>query len=194
MSRPGRSMFGVELRVVDDAGKVLPRDGKSSGRLQTRGAGRRPALFQAGRGLRRRGQLVRHRRHRRHPSRQHAAAHRPRQGRDQVGRRVDQLDRARECGGRLSRRGRGRGDRHPASQMGRAAAAAGRPRSGKRRVGEAEIRDFLSARWPNGGCPTRSSSSTSCPTPRPASSARRICATNIAITASPMPRRWSGRD
>ena len=38
MSRPGRSMFGVELRVLDDQGKVLPRDGKSSGKLQTRGA------------------------------------------------------------------------------------------------------------------------------------------------------------
>jgi fatty-acyl-CoA synthase len=37
MSRPGRSMFGVELRVVDDQGNVLPRDGQSSGRLQTRG-------------------------------------------------------------------------------------------------------------------------------------------------------------
>ena len=37
LSRPGRSMFGVELRVVDDDGNVLPRDGKSSGHLQTRG-------------------------------------------------------------------------------------------------------------------------------------------------------------
>ena len=37
-SRPGRSMFGVELRVVDDSGKVQPRDGESSGHLQTRGA------------------------------------------------------------------------------------------------------------------------------------------------------------
>ena len=37
MSRPGRAMFGVELRVIDDAGNVLPRDGTSSGRLQTRG-------------------------------------------------------------------------------------------------------------------------------------------------------------
>ena len=37
-SRPGRSMFGVELRIVDDNGKVLPRDGTSSGHLQTRGA------------------------------------------------------------------------------------------------------------------------------------------------------------
>ena len=38
LARPGRSMFGVELRVVDDAGNVLPRDGVSSGHLQTRGA------------------------------------------------------------------------------------------------------------------------------------------------------------
>ena len=38
ISRPGRSMFGVELRVVDDSGEVLPRDGQSSGHLQTRGA------------------------------------------------------------------------------------------------------------------------------------------------------------
>jgi acyl-CoA synthetase (AMP-forming)/AMP-acid ligase II len=38
LSRPGRSMFGVELRIVDDAGTVLPRDGASSGHLQTRGA------------------------------------------------------------------------------------------------------------------------------------------------------------
>ena len=38
LSRPGRAIFGVELRIVDDAGKVLPRDGVSSGHLQTRGA------------------------------------------------------------------------------------------------------------------------------------------------------------
>jgi fatty-acyl-CoA synthase len=37
MSRPGRSMFGVELRIVDDQGNSMPRDGVSSGRLQTRG-------------------------------------------------------------------------------------------------------------------------------------------------------------
>ena len=40
-------------------------------------------------------------------------------------------------------------------------------------VGDDEIRAFLAGQWPNGGCPTRSSSSTSCRTPRPASSARR---------------------
>jgi fatty-acyl-CoA synthase len=37
MSRPGRSMFGVELRTIGAKGETLPRDGVSSGRLQTRG-------------------------------------------------------------------------------------------------------------------------------------------------------------
>jgi fatty-acyl-CoA synthase len=39
MTRAGRSMFGVELRTVDAKGEVLPRDGVSSGLLQTRGPG-----------------------------------------------------------------------------------------------------------------------------------------------------------
>lgn len=37
VSRQGRVPFGVELRVIDDDGNVLPRDGESSGRLQIRG-------------------------------------------------------------------------------------------------------------------------------------------------------------
>ncbi len=37
VSKQGRVPFGVELRVVDDGGRVLPRDGESSGRLQVRG-------------------------------------------------------------------------------------------------------------------------------------------------------------
>lgn len=36
--KQGRPPFGVELRVVDDAGTVLARDGKTSGRLLVRGA------------------------------------------------------------------------------------------------------------------------------------------------------------
>jgi fatty-acyl-CoA synthase len=35
--KQGSVPFGIELRIVDDAGKVQPRDGKSSGRLQVRG-------------------------------------------------------------------------------------------------------------------------------------------------------------
>ncbi|HEX2762319.1 MAG TPA: long-chain fatty acid--CoA ligase [Allosphingosinicella sp.] len=37
MCKQGRVPFGVELRTVDEEGNLLPRDGKSSGRLQTRG-------------------------------------------------------------------------------------------------------------------------------------------------------------
>jgi len=37
MVKQGRVPFGVELRTVDDNGKVLARDGKTSGRLQARG-------------------------------------------------------------------------------------------------------------------------------------------------------------
>ncbi|MES2001767.1 MAG: long-chain fatty acid--CoA ligase [Pseudomonadota bacterium] len=38
LARPGRPMFGVELRTIDDKGKVLPRDGVTAGRLEARGA------------------------------------------------------------------------------------------------------------------------------------------------------------
>mgnify|MGYP002780475720 CR=1 FL=1 len=37
VSKQGRVPFGVELRVVDDEGRVQARDGTSSGRLQVRG-------------------------------------------------------------------------------------------------------------------------------------------------------------
>jgi len=37
MLKQGRVPFGVELRTVGDEGHVLPRDGKTSGRLQARG-------------------------------------------------------------------------------------------------------------------------------------------------------------
>ena len=37
VAKQGRAPFAVELRIVDDDGNELPRDGKSSGRLQCRG-------------------------------------------------------------------------------------------------------------------------------------------------------------
>ncbi|HEX9965718.1 MAG TPA: long-chain fatty acid--CoA ligase [Allosphingosinicella sp.] len=37
LCKQGRVPFAVELRTVDEEGNVLPRDGKTSGRLQTRG-------------------------------------------------------------------------------------------------------------------------------------------------------------
>ncbi|MES2127164.1 MAG: long-chain-fatty-acid--CoA ligase [Pseudomonadota bacterium] len=36
-ARQGRAVFGVQLKVVDDEGRMLPRDGASSGRLLVRG-------------------------------------------------------------------------------------------------------------------------------------------------------------
>jgi fatty-acyl-CoA synthase len=36
-SKQGRPIFGVDLRLVDDDGKVVPHDGKTSGHLQVRG-------------------------------------------------------------------------------------------------------------------------------------------------------------
>ncbi|MCM8556804.1 long-chain fatty acid--CoA ligase [Sphingomicrobium sediminis] len=38
IARQGRVPFGIEMRIVDDEGNVLPRDGKASGDLQVRGA------------------------------------------------------------------------------------------------------------------------------------------------------------
>jgi fatty-acyl-CoA synthase len=37
ISKQGSVPFGIELRVIDDEGNVLPRDGTSSGKLQVRG-------------------------------------------------------------------------------------------------------------------------------------------------------------
>ena len=37
IAKQGRVPFGVEMRIVDDAGREQPRDGLSSGRLQVRG-------------------------------------------------------------------------------------------------------------------------------------------------------------
>ncbi len=37
VTKQGRVPFGVELRVVDEDGNILPRDGKTSGRLQIKG-------------------------------------------------------------------------------------------------------------------------------------------------------------
>lgn len=37
VSKQGKVPYGVELRTVDDEGRVLPRDGQTSGRLQVRG-------------------------------------------------------------------------------------------------------------------------------------------------------------
>ena len=109
--KQGRVPFGVELRIVDEDDRELPRDGVASGRLQIRGPWIIRRYFKAeadatdADGWFDTGDVAVA------PPRRDDADHRPRQGRHQVGRRVDQLGRARECRGRLRRRGRGGGDR-----------------------------------------------------------------------------------
>ena len=36
-SKQGRAIFGVEMKIIDDDGKIMPRDGKSFGNLMVRG-------------------------------------------------------------------------------------------------------------------------------------------------------------
>lgn len=45
--KQGRPIFGVDLRLVDDAGNVLPHDGKTSGHLQTKGSWVASGYFKA---------------------------------------------------------------------------------------------------------------------------------------------------
>ena len=114
------------------------RQGTAVGRQDLRPAqGARPrgreGLFPGRHRHPRRRRLLRHRRRRHHrPARLHAD-HRPLQGRHQVRRRMDFLDRPGKPRGRPSR-GRGsRRDRRPSSEMGRAAAADRRSSSRARR-------------------------------------------------------------
>ena len=79
-------------------------------------------LFQGRRQHSRRRRLFRHRRRRHHRPARLYADHRPLQGRDQVRRRMDFLDRSGKPRGRPSRGGGGRRDRRLSSQMGRTAA------------------------------------------------------------------------
>ncbi len=79
------------------------------------------------------GGLLRYRRRRHHRRPRLHADHRPLQGRDQVRRRMDFLDRSRKSRGRPSEGRRGRRDRHPPSEMGRAAAARRGPQEGPER-------------------------------------------------------------
>ena len=93
------------MRIVDDAGHELPRDGRSVGEIQVRGPWVLSSYFK-GDG----GKVVDDDGWFRTGDVAHIDAdgylqhHRPRQGRDQVGRRVDQLDRDREPRGRRIRR------------------------------------------------------------------------------------------
>jgi fatty-acyl-CoA synthase len=104
-AKQGRTPYLVEMKIVDDDGVELPRDGEQFGVLKVRGPAVSGAYF-------RHDEEVGH-----HRSDGLHANHRPCQGRDQVRRRVDFVDRSRErCVG-LPRCGRGCRDWLAASQV-----------------------------------------------------------------------------
>ena len=108
-TKQGRAIYGVELKIVDEDGTPLPHDGSAAGDLMVRGPWVTSGYFKAEGGERaRRAGLVRDRRRRHHRFRRLRPDHRPLEGRDQVRRRVDQLDRSRKHRGRASRRSRRR--------------------------------------------------------------------------------------
>ena len=154
-AKQGWAPFGVEMKIVDDENKELPWDGKRFGRLKVQGFRGRRKLFQGrGRQDRRRRRLLRHRRRRHHRSRRLHADHRSRQGRDQVGRRVDLDHRHREPGRRPPGCRRGRRDRRRPPEMGRAAAARRRGEGRHARPRPTRCSISSSPASPNGGCPT----------------------------------------
>ena len=170
--KQGRPIYGVDMRIVDEDGAELPWDGSRLGDLQVRGPWVVKGYFKGEGGERQfaRRRLVPDRRRRHHRRRRLHADHRPLEGRDQVGRRMDQLDRPGERRHGASGRRRGRGDRRRAPEVGRAAAA-GRGR--RSRAGVSPRRSCSGstrARSPSGGCPTTWCSSRRCRTPPPARS------------------------
>ena len=116
--KQGHSPFTVEMKITDDSGKALPWDGKTFGRLKVRGPSVARAYFRSDEriideeGYFDTGDVIDNRRPRLHDD------HRPLQGRHQVRRRVDLVDRDRESCRWPSRCRRGRRDRRPPSEMG----------------------------------------------------------------------------
>jgi acyl-CoA synthetase (AMP-forming)/AMP-acid ligase II len=121
--KQGRGIYGVEMKIVDGQGKELPRDGKAFGDLLVRGycvlreyfkgeGGSPLRVDEENRGWFPTGD---------DRSRRIHADHRPLEGRDQVGRRVDQLDRSGEHRRGASGDRRGRSHRRAPPEVGGAA-------------------------------------------------------------------------
>ena len=80
----GYPPFGVQMKITDDAGKELPWDGKTFGRLKVSRPCGRKGLFPGRYRYPRRQRLFRHRRRRNHRRARLYADHRPLQGCHQV--------------------------------------------------------------------------------------------------------------
>jgi fatty-acyl-CoA synthase len=114
----GRAVFGVDMKIVDEQNRELPWDGVATGELKVRG----PWVC--------RGYFRVDERRRRHRRRRIPAYHGPRQGRHQVGRRVDQLGRHGKLRLRSPGCAHGRRHRRAPPEMGRAAAVDRRAEAG----------------------------------------------------------------
>ena len=124
-AKQGRAVYGVDMKIVGEDGQELPRDGKTKRRAAGARAVDHRQLLQ---GRRRRPlgrRLVPHRRRGTDRCRRLHADHRPQQGRDQVRRRVDRLDRHREHRDGASGGGDGRVHRRLPPEVGRTPAAGG---------------------------------------------------------------------
>jgi hypothetical protein len=161
--KQGRAIFGVDMKIVDDNGEELPWDGKTYGDLYVKGPwivreyfkgeGGDPLVPDA------HGVAGSHRRRRDHRRRRLHADHRPQQGRDQVRRRVDQLDRHREHRDGAPGGADGGLRRHEAPEVGRAADRGGGEAAGHG-VTREELLKFYEGKTPSGRCPTTWCSST----------------------------------
>jgi fatty-acyl-CoA synthase len=123
----GRTIYGAEVRIVDDEGHEPPLHRRDTGARAVGAVELLQGRRRQGGGRRR---LVPHRRRRTHGCRRVHHHYRPRQGRDQVGRRVDQLDRDREPGGEPPGGAGGRGDRHTPCALAGTPAIAGASQAG----------------------------------------------------------------
>jgi hypothetical protein len=108
--KQGRSIFGVGLKIVDGDGNPCPTTARPSATCWCAAPGS-PAATSGARAAIPARRLVPHRRRRHHRPRRLHADHRPLQGRHQVRRRMDLLDRPGEHRRRPSGGGRSRRDR-----------------------------------------------------------------------------------
>ena len=165
----------IDLRIVGDDGAETAV-GRRTASAKSRCAGRSsPAATTTCRSepeqVHRR-RLAAHRRRRVDRCARLHPHHRPHQGPDQVGRRMDQLGRHGEPADGASRGAGGGGDRDPGREVERAAARLRRAAARASSATPDELRAHLVQSSPSGSCPSASSSSTRFRAPRPGSSGK----------------------
>ena len=192
-AKQGRAVFGVDMKIVGEDGRELPRDGKASGELLVRGPWVISRYFKGEGG----DPLV----DGWFPTGDVAtidadgyhADHRPQQGRDQVRRRMDRLDRPREHRDGAPGRGDGRlhRRRHPKWDERPLLVVVKKPGAD---VTREELIASTTARSPSGGRPTTWSSSTRFRSAPPARCRRTSCASCSRTTACRPPERSATHD